>query len=343
MGSKRELTAVDLFAGAGGATAGLKAAKYRVLAAVEWDRDACATYSANHPEVDLFPKDIRDVSPAEIMAKTNLRPGELGMLTACPPCQGFSTLGSRNAQDPRNDLIFAALPFIEVLQPVTVAFENVPRLQLDPRYIQFRDRLRAMKYGISDGQIDAARFSVPQRRRRLLALAWRWVGDDEIPGLENETAGGRYRRVWVRDAWEDLPPIDSGDLFHASRSYPREVLARIRAIPKDGGSRKDLPSDLWLECHRHLGSHAASAYGRMKWDDVSPTLTTRCTSPSCGRYLHPEEDRAITLREAAKLQTFDKDYHFEGGRMSIEAQIGNAVPTEFARAFATLNARRIQS
>jgi DNA (cytosine-5)-methyltransferase 1 len=237
----------------------------------------------------------------------------------------------------------AVLPFVETLLPRTLAFENVPRLQADRRFLAFVARLEELGYGVRSGPVDASAYRVPQRRRRLVALAWAECTKSDIPVLNttNELVDGVAKPVLVRNAWSDLKPIDSGDLLHVSRAYPKAVLDRIKAVPKDGGSRKDLPADLWLKCHRGLGGHATSAYGRMRWDDVAPTLTTRCTSPSCGRFLHPEEDRAITLREAAALQTFDANYRFEGGRMSIESQIGNAVPVHMATAIGDFHAPRI--
>jgi DNA (cytosine-5)-methyltransferase 1 len=339
----RELTAIDLFAGAGGVTAGLKAANYRVLAAVEMDRDACATYAANHGEVTLFSRDIRAVTPEEVMTAVDLAPGELGLLTACAPCQGFSTLGKRRVADERNDLLLAVLPWVEKLSPLTLAFENVPRLQADPRFARFVARLRELGYGVRDEPLDAAEFRVPQRRRRLVAVAWKDASDAEVLGLDaaRDSSGEARDPVRVRDAWTDLDPIDGDDRLHRTPTYPKEVLDRIKAVPKDGGSRRDLPEELWLACHRRVGTNATSAYGRMRWDDVAPTLTTRCVSPSCGRFLHPEEDRAITLREAAALQTFHPHYVFEGGRMAVEAQIGNAVPVRLATTIGKLHEARI--
>lgn len=331
-------TAVDLFAGAGGVTAGLKTANATVLAAVEKDPIAAATYAANHPEVRLFTSDITDVEPVDLLRSTNLVPGELELLAACAPCQGYSTLGPRRPDDPRNDLVLRVADFVEVIRPRTVAFENVPQLARDGRFVAFLERLRALGYGVRADVVDAADFQVPQRRRRIVVLAADGVSDREVPELNpTDAAGGdQPARVSVRDAFAGLPRLDSGNLLHTSRIYPELVLARIRAVPKDGGSRRDLPPELRLRCHDNLGGNAASVYGRMRWDDVAPTLTTRCTSPSCGRFLHPEEDRAITLLEAAALQTFptvgERAYHFEGGRMAIEAQIGNAIPMRLAKA-----------
>lgn len=332
-----QAAAIDLFAGAGGVTTGFKAAGASVLAAVEIAEDASATFSENHPEVLLISQDIRKVDPNELLQTLDLVPGELGVIAACAPCQGFSTLGSRRLEDPRNDLIMAVLDFVAVIRPRAVVFENVPLLAKDSRFHQFVTRLRLLGYGVRFEILDAADFGVPQRRRRLLLIAVFDFEDSQVAMLERNSLVNPGRST-VRQTFQHLAPIDSGDPLHVSRTYPSKVLERIRAIPRDGGGRYDLPQELWLDCHRSLGRGASSSYGRMWWDDVAPTLTTRCTSPSCGRFLHPDQDRAITLREAAALQTFPSGengtytYRFIGGRMSIEAQIGNAVPAKLANA-----------
>ena len=329
-----DATAVDLFAGAGGVTRGLKDAGLRVLAAVEFDPLACATYAANHSEVCLFYRDIRGVEPDELLAQAQLRPGELGLLTACAPCQGYSSLGKRRPDDPRNDLVLDVLRFVAGLRPRMVAFENVPRLRHDPRFADFVAGLHALGYGVWSDVVDAADFRVPQRRKRVVLIALDGIADDRVPPLRSPSLkGGERGRVWVEDAWCELGPIDAGDPLHRTPTYPPAVLARIRAVPPDGGSRKDLPPEHRLRCHAHIRSSAATAaYGRMWWKDVAPTMTTRCDTPACGRFLHPTEDRAITLREAAALQTFPPKYVFCGGRLAIAAQIGNAVPVRLAEA-----------
>lgn len=327
-------TAVDLFAGAGGVTTGLKAAGIAVGMAIEFDPTACATYRANHPEVHLVQEDIREVVPSTVLAKLGIFPGQLGLLTACAPCQGFSALGRRRSDDPRNDLVLDVLRFVAVLQPRMVAFENVPGLRRDPRFRVFVSSLRSLGYGVRERVVNAADFNVPQRRRRLVLLALYGGADEDVPILESTSPvlDGRQQFSWVEDAWSDLPQIDTDDPLHQTPVHPPAVLSRIQAIPKEGGSRKDLPPELRLRCHEHLGSNAGSAYGRMRSRDVAPTITTRCVTPACGRFVHPNEDRAITLREAAALQTFPSRYLFSGGPMAIAAQIGNAVPVKLAEA-----------
>lgn len=330
-------TAIDLFAGAGGVTTGFKAAHANVLAAVEIDPYATRTFAANHPEVRIWQADIAEVKPEALLQELGLVPGELTLLGACAPCQGYSSIGARRPDDPRNDLVLRVLDFVAIMRPRAVAFENVPHLVRDQRFCELVHGLRRIGYGVQTNIVDAAEFGVPQRRRRLVVLAALGVSDVDVPSLKPTklSDSGAATPVWVRHAFSQLQPIDSGDPLHVSRDHHPRVLERIRAIPKDGGSRSDLPTELQLRCHTHLGKNSTSVYGRMRWDDVAPTLTTRCTSPSCGRFLHPEEDRAITLREAAALQTFPDGYHFVGGRKAIESQIGNAIPVRLAQAIWT--------
>jgi DNA (cytosine-5)-methyltransferase 1 len=169
------------------------------------------------------------------------------------------------------------------------------------------------------------------------------VTDQAVPALGEHATG---RRVTVREAFEQLTTITEEDPLHRPRTdYPQLIARRIGAIPADGGSRSSLPPQLQLKCHKKLtiDKHGSgNVYGRMRWDEVAPTLTTRCTTPACGRYLHPRENRAITLREAAVLQTFPTDYRFYGGVMAVQAQIGNAVPPALAREIAAIVLRGLR-
>ncbi len=334
------LTAIDLCSGPGGVTTGYNAAGVRVIAAVDTDGNARSTYSSNHPEVLLLADDLAVLEPERLLALVGLARRELDVLTACVPCQTFSTLsrGSRRDQDPTNRLVERVADFAELLLPRAVVMENVPPLQGDRRFRRLVARLRAAGYGVRHSVVDAADFAVPQRRRRLVMIALRDRVDEEVPRFEpDHPLLGRFRRRrTVRDAFRRLRHAKRDDPLARHRGkYPAKVARRIAAVPKNGGSRTSLPADLQLACHARTGSSVAvNVYGRMALDDVAPTLTTRCTTPACGRFLHPYANRAITLREAAVLQTFPVDYHFEGGSMAMQAQIGNAVPPSLAEAIA---------
>lgn len=327
-----EPKAIDLFAGAGGLTQGLKDAGFSVVAAVEIDPLAAKTYSINHRGVRLFEEDINSLNPAVMMKELGLKRGALDLLAGCPPCQGFSRMrnlnGGRRVRDPeKKDLVLRFLVYIEAFWPKVVMMENVPGLEKDVRFRSLKSSLRSLGYSIVLSEVrDAQNCGVPQRRRRLILIASR-IGAFEIeePSLRKST---------VREAIGHLPKAGtSGDPLHdmPEKRIPK-VAAMIRDIPKNGGSRGDLPADRQLPCHQSFKGFK-DVYGRMAWDDVAPTITGGCFNPSKGRFLHPEENRAITMREAAILQTFPETYIFPPplNKQAIGLMIGNALPPKFIR------------
>jgi len=336
------LTAVDLFCGAGGLTEGLKKAGFTVLGAVESAPLASDAYRGNHPETLLLQSDIRRVSPAELLDRLGLNRGELDLLAGCPPCQGFSTMRTHrrgtNVADPRNRLVAQFARFAETLLPRTLMMENVPALQGDRRFKLMLARLAALGYTLSEAVLDAADFEVPQRRRRLVLLGCR--------GARVDFAQPSNVRYSVRDSLAALPlPASSADPLHNhGERRSREVRELIRAIPPDGGSRQALGPERQLACHGRT-SGWFDVYGRMAWDDVAPTITSGCINPSKGRFLHPDQDRAITLREAALLQTFPPDYFFPLTRGKYRAAdlIGNALPPQFVARHAEQLVSTLQS
>lgn len=332
-------TAVDLFSGCGGLTLGLRKAGFRVLAAVEIDSLAVRIYKANHRNVAVWETDIRGLEPSELLEKLRVNEGQLDLLAGCPPCQGFSTMrtlnGAVRVDDPRNNLLLEFQRFVEAVRPRTVMMENVPGLADDERFASFCKKLKSLGYVGKHHILDAADYGVPQRRRRLIYLAGYGV---EIP-----FAAKTRKRKTVKDVLRDLPKAgESGDHAHdiPERRSPK-VMRIIRHIPKDGGSRADLPAEFQLECHRRCNGFS-DVYGRMAWNNVAPTITSGCFNPSKGRFLHPEEDRAITMREAALLQGFPVDYKFvsEIGKEALAAMIGNALPPPFIAAHSR-NIRRV--
>ena len=324
-------TAIDLFAGAGGSTAGLKAAGFSVVAAVEIDSDAAETYRTNHSEVDLREEDIRCVNPAKLRESLGLARRQLTTINSCPPCQGWSTLGPSNPNDSRNELIDLVLPFVEEFLPRSFILENVPGIRRDRRFSRFIRLARKLGYGTRRYIVDAADMGAPQRRRRLIVLG--------VLGADGRTLPNRMqrhslrRRITVKQAWEALRSISPDDPLNVSRALRPKTLERIAAIPV-GGNRFDLPRHLVLDCHKKIARQAGGPYGRLKYDEIAPTMTTRCTTPSCGSFIHPTEHRGITLREAALLQSFPVGYKFIGKYGSIENQIGNAVPVAMTKVIA---------
>lgn len=324
-------TALDLFAGCGGLTLGLKQAGFNVLGAIELSALAAATYTQNHPEVTVWNSDIRRVRARAVLQKLALKEGELDLLAACPPCEGFSCLrtlnGGRRVRDRRNDLVLQLVRFVRAFKPKAVMMENVPGLMRNRRFELFRRRLERLGYRCNVAALDAADYGVPQRRRRMILLA----------GLRHEIRFGRIARSrrTVRQAIADLARTTRSrrDKLHREmeRRGPR-IKSLIKSVPKNGGSRGDLPARFKLKCHETCDGFK-DVYGRMRWDDVAPTITSGCVNPSKGRFLHPSKDRAITLREAAILQTFPRRYFFslEKGKFAVAEMIGNALPPEFIR------------
>jgi DNA (cytosine-5)-methyltransferase 1 len=324
-------TAVDLFCGCGGLTVGLKRAGFRVLGAVDVDPLSVKTYKANHRDVTLWEKDIRELDPQELLDALGLKKGGLDLLAGCPPCQGFSTMRTLNGalmvDDPRNDLLLEFERFVEALRPRAVMMENVPGLAKDKRFEAFLRKLKKLGYLGAHRVLNAAEYGVPQRRRRLIYLAGL--------GMEIPFADKAAKMKTVEEAIGGLPKAgQSGDPVHdMPENRTPKVLEVIRLIPKDGGSRRDLPEKFQLECHKRCNGFK-DVYGRMAWKEVAPTITSGCFNPSKGRFLHPEEDRAITMREAALLQGFPRRYKFPttDNKSAVALMIGNALPPPFIAA-----------
>jgi DNA (cytosine-5)-methyltransferase 1 len=331
-------TAIDLFAGAGGATQGLTEAGLRVVAAIENDAAAARSYQLNHPEARLICADIRDVSADGLRSDVKMRAGDLSLLQACPPCQTWSSLARTKEEDPRNDLIFDVYRFVAAFLPSAFVLENVPGLAADRRLRRFTDRTRRLGYGTRLYRINATDFGVAQRRRRLIVLGIREGDGRQFPRDLSRALPEDFDTT-IRPVLEVLGqagPINEGDELHQAKRRSPEVMRRIESIPI-GGSRFDLPDDLQLRCHAKLRRrNATAAYGRINLTGPAPTLTTRCTTPSCGPFIHPTDDRGITLREASLLQSFPLTYRFEGTYMQVERQIGNAVPVPVARGIALI-------
>lgn len=316
--------AIDLFCGCGGITQGLKNAGFTVLAGVEFSAAPASVYRLNHPEVQLFENDITQLDIDLVREACGNR--HIHLLAGCPPCQGFSSIRRKNKSapvpDPRNDLTRDYLRYVEAFQPDAILFENVPAIEKYGVFIDVRNRLIELGYSLDYRVIDFARYGVPQRRKRFVMIGSR-VGKITLDGGDDHT-------VTVRNAIEQLEtPETSDDYAHTlyAHNIPR-IAEMIHNVPHDGGSRADLPERFILECHKKKGIGFRDVYGRLRWDSVSSTITGGCLNPSKGRFLHPEQDRALTVREAALLQTFPRDYQFPPGitKTDLGLMIGNAVP-----------------
>ncbi len=336
------LTAIDLYCGAGGLTEGLKQAGFSVIGAVDISPLAIEAFEANHPETVAWRRDVRGLSPTEVMNRLQIAPGDLDLLAGCPPCQGFSSMRTHrqatHVEDRRNALVAQFARFAEALEPRALMMENVPALREDRRLKLMLTRLRKRGYELSYDVLNAADYGVPQRRRRFVLIALRGGAVSFAPP-EKATAT-------VRDALEGLPDAGkSSDPLHdhGERRSPA-IRDLISEIPRDGGSRSDLGRERQLQCHLRLRGWY-DVYGRMSWAKLAPTITGGCINPSKGRFLHPEENRAITLREAALLQSFPPDYKFPLTRGKYQAAdlIGNALPPRFVAAQAKQIAAALQT
>lgn len=319
-------TAIDLFCGAGGLTHGLKRAGFRVVGAVDNAPLAVDAYRLNHGN-PVWSVDIRRLRPAEIAADLGLRPEELDLLAGCPPCQSFSSLRTRrrsvSVPDSRNDLIAQFGRFAESLRPKAVMLENVPGLGDDVRLKRLLTRLERLGYRLTFDVINAADYGVPQRRHRFVLLG--------MLGVHVQFARPIRRRRTVRDAIGHLPPPDESDdpLHNHGEKRSAEVERRIKSIPPEG-SLRHLGPEHQLACHRRTRGFY-DIYARMAWDQEAPTITGGCINPSKGRFLHPDQARAITLREAALLQAFPPRYRLplHRGKYKAAELIGNALPPPF--------------
>lgn len=335
-----QLIVADLFSGSGAVTAALKRSGFKVVVAVDNDLTACETYRLNHGEVSLHEGDIRNLRASNLPA-----PSCVDLLVVCAPCQPFSAQNRKRGEDSRAKLVLESVKFIRKLSPKLVFFENVPGLASSQVFTKLKQRLHHAGYTLSEARMfDAADFGVPQRRNRCVLMASK---SKRAITHFNKFTPPKTRKT-VREAIGDLLPLRSGevdpaDSLHKARNHKQIVLDRLKHIPMDGGSRLSLPAELWLPCHKRTGNSNSfpDVYGRMWWNDVAPTLTTGCTDVTKGRFAHPEQDRAITLREAAILQGFPRDYKFAGNSSAIATQIGNAVPVGLVEGLAPLMKKMI--
>ena len=335
------MKAIDLFCGAGGLTLGLRRAGWEVVAGIDVDGAVAETYRRNNPGSRFIHSDLRRMDDDTVrgLARTVPR-GEL-LLAGCAPCQPFSKQRRPQGLGNRSDAVLLGEfeRLVAALRPAVVLMENVPGIASVPGFSalrRFRKTLTDLGYGCDHRVLNARDFGVPQHRRRYALLA-AMSGPSRLP--EPACGGDGADILSVRRAIERFPRIEAGETHsdipnHSAAGLSPLNLARIRATPPDGGSRRDWPENmkLRLDCHRPEGVGFSDVYGRMWWDRVAPTLTSRCNSLSNGRFGHPEQDRAVSLREAAALQTFPDDYEFLGTKNGIARWIGNAVPVSFAEA-----------
>jgi len=308
---------IDLFSGCGGLTWGLVQRGWKPFVAIDSDPDAVETYNANFGDVALC-ADASDV---------DFRSMDVDAVVAGVPCQGFLPLSRRTRdRDNRNGLFRHVLRALAE-NPDFFVVENVPAfLDWWSGRMLVRES-RKMGYEVEARVLDAVDYGVPQHRKRAFILG---SLNDGIAWPERSPPD---ERLTVKDAIGDLPGEISWTGMDLTNRSSEATLARIKAIPP-GGSRFDLPKALQLPCWRNHISGSSDVFGRLRWDEPSVAIRTEFVKPEKGRYLHPEADRSLTLREGARLQTFSDEFRFVGCMTSIARQIGNAVPPEMSRRIA---------
>lgn len=350
----RGLSAVrilDLFAGAGGLTAGFHRAggeRVRVVKAVEADRAAAATFKENFGDV-VFRGYIQEWLENESVPTVEIVVGG-------PPCQGFSTLGKREANDARNSLWHSYAEAVRRARPLYFVLENVPQFAKSDQFPLLTEQARPggllAGYQIETKVLNAAIFGSYQLRKRVVVIGHR--KDLPAPGFPEPVLSESSSWRTVEEAWVGMPkvsgetrppvrtvPFDGAELagayavpeLHLMRNYRDISLRRFSAIPP-GGNRSDLPDELQMECWRRHTSGSMDVMGRLRMDRPSVTIRTEFTKPEKGRYLHPYENRAISIAEGARLQGFPDSFKFVGSLTQITRQIGNAVPVELSSAIA---------
>lgn len=333
---KRTVTAVDLFCGAGGLTRGLEKAGIHVRMGVDLDPACTYPYEANNSAKFLL-KSIEDVTATEVLKA--LKGSRYRLVAGCAPCQPFSTY-SQGKSDPSDDrwgLLMQFARLVDQTQPELVTMENVPGLKDQKIFTQFVRRLKKLGFAVTHQVVNCADYGLPQQRQRLVLLASR-LGQIKFVGPTRKPE----RYLTVREAIGDLPPIRAGeshsdDPLHQASVLSPTNLKRIKAS-RPGGTWRDWDDDLVANCHKKgTGKTYPGVYGRMSWDETAPTVTTQFFGFGNGRFGHPEQHRAISLREGAILQSFPKGYKFARSgepiyRKTVGRLIGNAVPVKLGEA-----------
>jgi len=331
-----KISAIDLFCGVGGLTNGLKKAGIPVMAGIDQDTTCEYAYEENN-KADFIGEDVTNISGSSLLANY-WKDTDIKILVGCAPCQPFSSHSNKikeedKVQDKKWNLLLEFLRIAEETQPQIISMENVPNLSNKEVFREFVERLRENSYFVKYQNVYCPDYGIPQKRRRLVLLASKF---GEIDLVEKTCKPENYRTT--KDAIGSLPKLKNGeksasDPLHYTSQLTDINLLRIRAS-KPKGTWLDWDEELRLPCHRKAsGKTYNSVYGRMSWDEPAPTITTQFYNFGTGRFGHPEQDRALTIREAAILQTFPKDYKFQQDNDDISIKriaihIGNAVPVE---------------
>lgn len=331
----QEISAIDLFCGIGGLSHGLKKAGIKVLAGIDQDSTCKYAFEKNN-KAEFIDSDVSEISGSFLIKKYWNNKDNIKVLVGCAPCQPFSSHSNKVKDKEKGDKWFLLNQFkrlISETQPEIVSMENVPNLANKEIFEDFVSHLKSNNYFVSYSNVYCPDYGIPQKRRRLVLLASK-LG--EINLIEHTHTPDTYKTT--RDVIEDLPTVNGGqkmlsDPIHFTSELTPINIKRIKAS-KPNGTWLDWDESLRLKCHKKdSGNTYKSVYGRMGWDEPSPTITTQFYNYGTGRFGHPEQDRALTIREAAILQTFPRNYKFyknpeEISMTKLGVHIGNAVPVD---------------
>lgn len=361
---KIKYEAIDIFSGCGGVSCGLSLAGFKVKSAVEIEKHAVDTYLNYAPlsKVNVLNNDVCDLSGEQILKAARIKKDDIYLFAGCPPCQNFSRqnpLNKNKTDAERKKLLFEFLRLIEEILPPFILMENVPGIKTEFNSAILSEFLERLKkhYDIKEDVLNAANYGVPQARKRFVLHAVRKDINKELkengflfdlPKATHDKKGNNGLKKWktVKEAIDDLPIITAGEEYeddckihnHKCAGLSDTNLKRIREIRANGGSRNGLSEKLVLDCHKkkddegNVFSGHGDVYGIMDPDKPAPTITGGCLCYSKGRFGHYSQDRAISIREAARLQTFPDDFVFSNSLSDSALQIGNAVPIELVKA-----------
>lgn len=350
------LKSVEIFAGAGGLSLGLERAGFNVVLANELENDFARTFKINHPDTDIICGDIHDID----FKKELIRLGgiKIDVVSGGPPCQGFSTVGAKRRQDPRNSLFHEYLRAVSEINPDYVIFENVSgfkKMYDGEAYRTLLNELGSLGFETTSAVLEASDFGLPQSRRRTIVIGWRWnLNGVVMPApthADPPSLFGLKDKRTLMDAISDLPPLRADEVadeyaLPPQNEYQRELRSGCRILTEHnssnygckmreilslippGGSVEDLPRRLRPK------KYFKNTYARLVPDQPSPTITRNFGTPSSSRCVHPFQCRALSTREGARLQGFPDSYKFYGSKGSKNLQIGNAVPPVFGEIIA---------
>lgn len=355
---KQNRLAIELFAGAGGLSIGLERAGFHIILANEIEIDFARSFQINHPDTKVLNCDIHTIDFLAELDAMDLSVGDIALVSGGPPCQGFSTVGSKRERDPRNSLFYEYLRAISEIQPDYTLFENVSGFKslYDGAALgQLLKELESLGYKARFSVLEASDFGLPQKRQRTIVVGWKKrlkpIRFPEPTHSDGPDMFGSPGRMALMEAISDLPPIEAGeekDFYagsprnpyqqelrgnqkvlteHNAANYGEKMREILRLVPP-GGTVNDLPQR--LRPQKYFGN----TYARLVPDQPSPTITRNFGTPSSSRCIHPFQNRALSTREGARLQGFPDHYQFHGSKVSKNLQIGNAVPPIFGEVIA---------